>query len=89
MGSAVETEVGGLYMNALELSPRMRTTLEELDYPQLGTTLRTDNSTADGITNKQSNKDKARQWTRDSIGYKIELNKENSDYSGRQENTII
>ena len=32
MGSVVEAKVGGLYMNALELSP-MRTTLEELDHP--------------------------------------------------------
>ena len=51
MGSAAEAEVGGLYMNALELSP-MRTTLEELDLPQLPTLLKTDNSTADGIMNK-------------------------------------
>ena len=42
MGSASEDEFDGLYiMNALELSP-MRTTLEELDYPQLATPLRTD-----------------------------------------------
>ena len=51
MGSAVEAEVGGLYMNALELSP-MRTTLEELDHPQPPTPLKTDNSTGDGIMNK-------------------------------------
>ena len=51
MGSAAEAEVGGLYMNALELSP-MRTTLEELDHPQPPTPLKTDNSTADGIMNK-------------------------------------
>ena len=51
MGSAAEAEVGGLYMNALELSP-MRTTLEELDHPQPPTPLKTDKSTADGIMNK-------------------------------------
>ena len=51
MGSAAEAEVGGLYMNALELSP-MRTTLEELDHPQPPTPLKTDNSTVDGIMNK-------------------------------------
>ena len=50
MGSAAETEVGGLYMNALELSP-MRTTLEQLDHPQPPTPIQTDNSTADGIIN--------------------------------------
>ena len=51
MVSAVEAEVGGVYMNALELSS-MRTTLEELDYPQPATSLRTYNSTVDGIMNK-------------------------------------
>ena len=51
MRSAAEVEVGGLYMNSLELSP-MRTTLEELDHPQPPTPLKTDNSTADGIMNK-------------------------------------
>ena len=45
MRPAAEAEVGGLYMNAQELSP-MRTTLEELNHPQPPTPLRTDNSTA-------------------------------------------
>ena len=51
MGSTSEAEVGGLYMNALELSP-IRTTLKELDHPQPATPLQTDNSTADGVVNK-------------------------------------
>ena len=51
MGSAAEAKVGGLYMNALELSS-MRTTLEELDYPQPPTSIQTDNSTADGTMNR-------------------------------------
>ena len=51
MGSAAKAKVGGLYMNAQELSP-MRTTLEELDHPQPPTPLKTDNSTVDGIMNK-------------------------------------
>ena len=51
MGSAAAAEVGGLYMNALELSP-MRTTLEKLGHPQPATPLKTDNSTVDGIMNK-------------------------------------
>ena len=51
MGSAAEAEVGGLYMNALKVSP-MRTTLEELDHPLPHTLVKTDNSTADGIMNK-------------------------------------
>ena len=87
MGSAAEAEVGGLYMNALGLSP-MRTTLEELDHPQPPTSIRTDNSTADGIMNKQSKKNKVKPWTKDSTGYNTESNKENSEYSGPQEKTI-
>ena len=51
MGSATEAEVGGLYMNALELSP-MRTTLEELDHPQPAPPLKTDNSIVNDIMNK-------------------------------------
>jgi hypothetical protein len=51
MQSAAEAEYGGLYMNAKEAVP-MRITLEELDHPQPATPIRTDNSTADGITNK-------------------------------------
>ena len=72
MGSAAEAEVGGLYMNAQELSP-MRTTLEELGHPQPPTPLRTDNSTADGIMNrtikqKQSKAmDKRFYWLQDRV----------------------
>ena len=51
MGSAAKAKVGGLYMNALELSP-MRTTLEELDHPQPPTLIQTDISTADRIMDK-------------------------------------
>ena len=51
MRLAAEVEVGGLYMNALELSP-MRITPEELDHPQPPRPLKTDNSTVDGIMNK-------------------------------------
>ena len=51
MGSIAKAKVGGLYMNALELSP-MRTTLKELDHPQPPIRIRIDNKTADGIMNK-------------------------------------
>ena len=51
MGSAAEAEVGGLYMNAQELSP-MRTTLEELNHPQPPTPIQMDNIKADGIMNR-------------------------------------
>ena len=51
MGSAAEAEVGGLHMNRLELSP-METTLEELNRQQPATSLKTDNSTDNGIMNR-------------------------------------
>ena len=87
MGSAAEAEVGGLYMNALELSP-MRTTLEELGHLQPPTPLKTDNSTAVSIMNKTIKQRQSKALTRDSTGYRIELNRANSEYSGHQENTI-
>ena len=52
MGSVVEAEVRGLYINALKASP-MRITLKELNHPQPATPMRTDNSTVDGIMNKK------------------------------------
>ena len=60
VGSVAKVEVGGLYMNALELSP-MRTTLEELDHSHPPTLLKTDNSTADGIMKKTIIKQRQRQ----------------------------
>ena len=75
MASAAEAEVGGLYMNAQELSP-MRTTLEELNHPQPPTPIRTDNSTADGIMNKTIKQkqskamDKRFYWLQDRIEQK-------------------
>ena len=51
MGSVVEIEVDGLYMDVLEASP-MRTTLQELGYQQPATLMQFDNSTIDGIINK-------------------------------------
>ena len=51
MGSAAEAEVGGLYMNALDLLP-IRTISEELDHPQPEILLKIDNSTSNRITNK-------------------------------------
>jgi hypothetical protein len=50
MGSAVEAEVGALYIVAQEIVP-MRITLEELGHPQPATPLKTDNRTACGIMN--------------------------------------
>ena len=72
MESAATAEVGGLYMNALELSP-VRTTLEELDHPQPPISIRTDNSTSDRIMNttikqKQSKAmDKRFYWLQDRV----------------------
>ena len=52
MGSAAEAECGGLYMNAQEAVPFI-TTLEELRHKQHPVSLRTNNSTANGIMNQQ------------------------------------
>ena len=51
MVSAVEAEVGGLFLNGQELMI-LRTTLEELGHQQPPTPIKTDNSTTSGITNK-------------------------------------
>ena len=70
--SAAGAEVGGLYMNTLELSP-MKTTVEELDHPQPATPLNTNNSTVDGNINKtiiqRQNKamDKMFYWLQDRV----------------------
>lgn len=48
MASAVEAEVGALFMNAQE-AVVIHTCLEEMGYPQPSTPLKTDNSTAKGI----------------------------------------
>mmetsp|Transcript_13683 Transcript_13683/g.16644 ORF Transcript_13683/g.16644 Transcript_13683/m.16644 type:complete len:132 (+) Transcript_13683:573-968(+) len=51
VGSAAESECGGCYHNATTAIP-IRVTLEELDYPQPKTPLKTDNDTAAGFANK-------------------------------------
>ena len=50
MSSAVEAEIGALYMNARQLLP-LRVTCEELGHPQPATPMQTDNNTASGIIN--------------------------------------
>ena len=50
MSSAVEAEIGALYMNARQLLP-LRFTCEELGHPQPATPMQTDNNTASGIVN--------------------------------------
>lgn len=50
MSSGAEAEIGGLFINSREAVP-LRTTLQELGYPQPPTTIITANSTASGIVN--------------------------------------
>eukprot|EP00957_Ditylum_brightwellii_P009398 710462-Ditylum_brightwellii.AAC.1 len=50
MGSAVEAEVGGLYINC-QHGEEFRTALQEMGHPQPPTIVITDNSTAEGIVN--------------------------------------
>jgi len=52
MASAVEAKCGALYMNAQEAVP-FTTTLKELGHKQWIVSIRTDNSTANGIMNQQ------------------------------------
>ena len=52
MSSAAESECGSLYMNARETIPFI-ITLEELGHKQLAVPIKTDNSTAKGIMNKE------------------------------------
>jgi hypothetical protein len=50
LASAAEAEVGGLFVNGQEACP-IRTTLEEMGYPQPATPITTDNQCAMGIAN--------------------------------------
>ena len=50
VSSAAEAELGGLFHNCKEAEP-IRTTLEELGFPQPKTPVQTDNTTASGIAN--------------------------------------
>jgi hypothetical protein len=50
MASTAEAEVGALFVNGQEATI-LQTTLEELSHPQPATPIKTDNSTADGISN--------------------------------------
>jgi hypothetical protein len=50
MSSAVEEEIGAVFLNVKE-GTVLRTTLEELGHPQPPTPLQTDNTTATGYTN--------------------------------------
>ena len=59
MSSASEAETGALYMNAKEIIP-LRVTCEELGHPQPATPMRTDNTTACGIINKQYKKNRSK-----------------------------
>ena len=51
MSSAAEAELGGLYINARE-AVYLRKILEAMGHPQPRTPLQTDNSTAEGVVNK-------------------------------------
>ena len=70
--SAAETELAGIFHNAREGEP-IRTTLEELGFPQGPTPLQTDNTTAFGIANdtvkqrKSKAMDMRYYWVRDRI----------------------
>lgn len=70
VSSAAEAEVGGLFINAKE-GTVIRTTLEEMGWPQQPTPLQTDNTTANGIANDNIKQQRSRAmdmrfyWLRD------------------------
>ncbi len=72
MSSAAEAEVAGLFVNAKE-GEILRTTLNEMGYPQEPTPIQTDNSTASGIANDTINQQRSRSidmrfyWVRDRV----------------------
>jgi hypothetical protein len=72
MSSAAEAEVAGLFVNAKE-GEILRTTLDEMGYPQEPTRIQTDNSTASGIANNTINQQRSRSinmrfyWIRDRV----------------------
>jgi hypothetical protein len=59
MSSATKAEVADLFINAKE-GEIIRTTLQEMGYTQEATPIRTDNSTASGITNDTINQQRSR-----------------------------
>jgi hypothetical protein len=59
MSSAAEAYVAGLFVNAKE-GEILRTTLDEMGYPQEPTPIQTDNSTASGIANDTINQQRSR-----------------------------
>jgi hypothetical protein len=59
MSSAAEAEVAGLFVNAKE-GESLRTTLDEMGYPQEPTPIQMDNSTASGIANNTINQQRSR-----------------------------
>ncbi len=52
MASAAKAELGALYLNAKE-AVYLRQILIEMGHPQLQTPIQTDNTTAEGVTNKK------------------------------------
>jgi hypothetical protein len=72
MSSAAEAEVGALFLNGQEACP-IRTTLEEMGWPQPATPIQTDNSVAHGIANDTVKQRRSRAidmrfyWIRDRV----------------------
>jgi len=75
MGSAMEAEIGAMYLNGQEAVP-IRQTLEELGHPQPPTPIQADNSTATGFANKQIKQKRSKaidmrfNWIQDRVAQK-------------------
>ena len=75
MSLAVEAEVSAIFHNAQE-AETIRTTLEEMNIPQPSTSIQTDKSTADGISNGTVQRKRSKSmeirfhWVRDRVQQK-------------------
>ena len=83
MASAVEAELGALYLNTKE-AVYLRQNLIEMGHPQPQTLIQTDNPTAEGVTNKKYSQNEPKQWICDSIGSVTASPKTNSKYIGNR-----
>ena len=61
MSSAVEAEMGAIFLNARETIPA-RNALLEMGHPQGQTPIQTDNSTAHGVCNKNMQCKRSKSW---------------------------
>jgi hypothetical protein len=82
MASTAKAELGALYLNAKEVV-YLRQILIEMGQPEPQTLIQTDNTTAEGVTKKNS-QNTPKQWICDFIGSVTASPKTNSKYIGNR-----